>query len=365
MRAVRSTIAALVLVLPLAAAAPAGAAPAPSAQLEIAFTLPSGPGSVWSYAAGNCLIPGGGWSKASTPRYAGVTSRPGGLLDVAGRSGEAIVPGQAIHVDRIVTKRPRALAATDVGIQLDGGRAYLTGTIRSVRSRSARQAGRQRLAQLHGVTVTSRTVRRYLQVTVSGRATMLPPLAGMLNRLRCKGPRIDEHPIPVGAPLGRVTATIVPSRASAAVSSLGFALSLDGTAYGPQPPHVEPTGGAQGDGDGLTFAAAAGTHVTATCSTSGCEPRDGSVPLIGGFDFVDGARRLSLSNLALNVDGGRRTISAMLGGTRITVAGELSDNRLLTIGDELKAQLAATFGDPGLGGFVVGVRLALDDLAPA
>lgn len=345
----------------LAAAAPAAAAPAPSAALKIAFTMPSGPTSVWGRSAGNCLILTGGWSRASTPRFEGLTTRPRGLLDVGGRAGEAIVPGEAIHVDRIFGARPRAAAARDVGIQLAGRRAYLTGTIGASRSYSARSARRQRLAALHGVALSQRTVRGGLVVTVRGRATMLAPLAGMLERLRCRGPRVDEHPIPVGAPLGTVTATIVPARATAQVERVGFAVELGGSA--PEPPQAVPTGGAQADGDGLTFAAAGAARIALACTDGGCEPSDGSVPLFGGFDVVDGARRLSVTDLTLELADGRPTLTGSVAGARIEVAHDV--NRLLTISDGLRAQLAATFADPDLGGYLPRLRLPLGALAPA
>jgi hypothetical protein len=353
----------LTVMLSAAAAAPAGAAPTPSASLRIAFTMPSGPTSVWARSAGNCLLLTSGWSKDSTPRYVGETSRPGGLLDVGGRKGEAIVPGEAIHVDRIFGPQPRALAASDVGVELAGRRAYLTGTIRPSRSLSARRPARRRLAELHAPALVTRAVRGRLVVTVRGRATMLKPLTGMFEQLRCRGPRIDEHPIPVGAPLGTVEATIVPARASAAVTSLGFAVALGGGDYR-TPPRVEPTGGAQGDADGLRFATAAGARLTTTCSPSGCEPTDGEVALVGGFDLVDGAQRVSLTDLTLRLTDGRRTLLATVGRARVTVANEPSDNGLLTLTDAFAAQLAAAFGDPQLRGDLPLVRLPLGDLQP-
>lgn len=365
MRRARHVLAGLALAaVALCASAPAGAAPVPTAAIRIAFTLPSGPHSVWAQAPGNCLLFAYGWSPDSSTHYAGATDHARGLLDVTARSGEAIVPGEALHVDRIFGPRPRAVAAADVGLQLAGRRAYLTRTIRSSRSYSARSARRVRLAQLHGVTLASRDARGGLVVSVKGRATMLAPLAGMLNRLRCRGPRVDEHPIPVGAPLGTVTATIVPARASAAAASFSFRLSLAGTAYGPEPPRLEPTGGAQLRADRLAFAAVPGARVTASCTASGCEPYAGSVTLQGGFDFVDGARRLSVTGLSASLSNGRLTIRGTAGGTQVTVASE-SDTGQMELDGALRAQLAATFGDPELDGFVVGVRLPLGPLAPA
>jgi hypothetical protein len=363
MRRLRPPLAILaLLVAATVAAAPAHATPVPTALLRIAFRMPAGQRSVWIHQAGNCLVFTGGWSQFSTPSYAGATSRPRGLLDVPGRSGEAIVPGEAIHVDRIFGPRPQARAAVDVGIQLAGARAYLTGTIRSVRSYSARSARRVRLARLHGVAIASRSVRGGLVVTVRGRATMLPPLTGLLNRLRCKGPRVDEHPIPAGAPLGTVVATIAPARASAEPASFRLGVALGGTLA--TPPQLEPTGGAQSDYGDVRFGIAPGTRVTATCGEDGCDPTDGTVALVGGFDFTDGTRRLSVTELSLSLDSGRRTVTGTVAGTRMTIGAELSDNGLLTIGDALRAQLAASFGDPELGGYLVGLRLPLTRLAP-
>jgi len=346
------------------AGAPARATPVPSAALQIAFTMPSGPGSVYSNAPAQCVLPAYGWSRDSSPRYVGLTEHPRGLLDVPGRSGEAIVPGEAIHVDRIFNPRPRALAATDVGLQLAGGRAYLTGTIRSSRSYSARSPRRVRLAQLHGVALTSRSVRGGLVVTARGRATMLRPLAGMFNRLRCRGARIDEHPVRVGAPLGVVRATIVPARASAAIASVDFGFLLAGDPYGPEPPHVEPTGGTQAAGERLTLAATPGAHLIAACTSSGCDPDEGSVALQGGFDFVAGARRLSVTDVRVELAAGRVTLGGIVGGTPVTSARESSTGEM-AVDAALRAQLATMSGDPQLDGFVVGMRLPLAELAPA
>ncbi|HEU4701872.1 MAG TPA: hypothetical protein VFS37_05255 [Conexibacter sp.] len=345
-------------------ATPAHAEPVPSALLRIAFTMPAGAGSVWQWQASNCLIFTGGWSQASTPRFSGVTSRPRGLLDVPGRSGEAIVPGEGIHVDRIFGPRPRAMAAVDVGIQLAGRGAYLTGVLRSVRSHSARAARRVRLARLRGVTVGSRALRGGLVVTVRGRATMLPPLVGMLNRLRCKGPRVDEHPIRRNAPLGVVTATIAPARAIAQPASFRLGVSLGGSLA--TPPQLEPTGGAQADGDGVRLAVAPGAQLTATCGAYGCEPSDGTIALVGGFDFTDGVRRVTVTNLSLSLAGGLATVTGTVGGTPMTIGAPQSsgDPRLLVIGDALAAQLSAVFGDPDLNGYVVGLKLPLATLAP-
>ena len=339
------------------------ATPVPSAVVQVAFTMPTGPGSVWRWQASNCLIFTGGWSQESTQRFLGATERPRGLLDVAARTGEAIVPGEGIHVDRIFGPRPRAVAAVDVGVQLAGRRAYLTGAIRSVRSHSARTARRVRLALLHGATLTSRNVRGGLLVTVRGRGTMLRPLVALLNGLRCRGPRVDEHPIPANAPLGTVTATIVPARASAQPTTAAFRVVLG--SFAPTQPHVEPTGGAQDDAGDLRFAVAPGTRVTAACSNSGCELRDGSVSLLGGFDVVDGDRRLSVTDLALSVADGRHTVTGVVGGSRIVIGEEPQLGQDLAFGDALKAQLAATFGDATLDGYLIRLSLPLGPLAPA
>jgi hypothetical protein len=361
-------LAALTLVLSLlAAAAPASAATFPDWNLSVKFTMPSQPGTVYSQSAGNCLIFTGGWSVDSTQRFAGSAERPRGHIDLAARSGELIVPGEGIHVDRIFGPRPQASAARDVGIQLAGRRAYLTGTIGSARSHSARAARRVRLAQLHGPAVATKVVRGVPVASVRGRVTMLPPLVSLLNRLRCKGPRVDEHPIPANAPLGTVTATFVPGRATAAVNSFGFAFSLAGTAYGPEPPRVEPTGGAQGDADALTLAAAPASRVTMRCDPQGCAATDGHLALAGGFDFVDGARRLPVTSVTLDLANERATIGGSVGGTQIALAAPepSGDQRLLTISGPLRAQLVATFGDAELGGFVRGLQLAFGELTPA
>jgi hypothetical protein len=87
--------------------------------------------------------------------------------------------------------------------------------------------------------------------------------------------------------------------------------------------------------------------------------------LVGGFDFVDGTRRLSVTDLTLDIADGRPTIAGTAGGTHVTVASVPSGENTPKISDQLRAQLAATFGDPELGGFLLRLQLPLSDLAPA
>jgi hypothetical protein len=347
----------------VATVAPAAAAPVALNRVQIAFTMPTGDHSVWLGSTANCLIFTGGWSRYSTQRFLGATSRPRGLLDVGGRSGEAIVPGEAIHVDRIFGARPKALAAADVGLQLDGRRAYLTGTIRRSRSHSARRAPRRRLARLSGVKLTSRTTHGQLVVTVRGRATMLPALAGALDRLRCKGLRESGRPIRAGAALGPLTATIAPAGVTALAGTFEASPLLLGSAD--PSPTIAATGGAQLNDPRLRFAWAPGTRVPATCPFGECAPSGGTLRLVGGFDVVQGTRRLSFTDLAIDSAGKRHTLSATVAGVRHTVAVGSGDDRNWLFSDELNALLAATFGDPDLTGQLQVPTFAATSLAPA
>ncbi len=345
-----------------APAGPAAAAPAPSSSVRIAFTMPTGERDVWPNAAAGCLSLSGGWSRASTPRFTGGSLRPRGLLDVSGRSGEAIVPGEAINVERILFAPSRALAAFDVGLQLAGRDAYLSGTIRRGRLLTAKAPPRRRLARLHGAKLAYRTVRGRLVVTVTGRATMLAPLASMFEELRCKGPRLSGRPIRVGAALGKVTATIQPAGATGVLASLGAAVLVGGAAD--PPPGVEATGGAQTSASGIRFATAERPRLEASCVSDRCEPSGGSVQLVGGFDFVAGAQRLSLTNLSIAFAGEQRTVTATVGGVSIPVAAGPAHG-LLAFSDELRARLVATFGDAELDGSLSGIDLPFGHLAPA
>jgi hypothetical protein len=73
-----------------------------------------------------------------------------------------------------------------------------------------------------------------------------------------------------------------------------------------------------------------------------------------------------VTDLSLSLGRGLRTVTGTVAGTRMTIGAPQSfgDRNLLVIGDALRTQLVATFGDPDLAGYLVGLELPLAGLAP-
>jgi hypothetical protein len=324
-------------------AVPAGAAPAPSYSVTIAFTMPATETGLWLSSAADCLIFTGGWSVNSTRRFVGHSSSPRGLLDVSGRSGEAIIPREGIHVDRIFGPRPKALAAADVGLQLAGRRTFLTGVIRSSRSSSARTARRVRLVRVAGTKIAWKTAHGQLVITVRGRAALAAPLANAFERLRCKGPRLSGRPIRPGLALGPLSATIVAGQARALAGLFATSFALVGSLE--SGPSIVATGTARVTSGRLQFAWTSAAGVPATC-TPACVPSGGTLRLDGGFDLFEGATRLAFTDLTFDATGTRPTLSATVGGRRLAIAD--GTDYVWQSSAELDALLASTFGDPDL-----------------
>jgi len=348
------------LALGLPAAAPAS--PVPSSAVSMGFTTAASGLSVWAFPAVDCISLDGGWNSFGGSQWTGTTFRPRGLLDVPGRRGEVIVPGQAIHMERIFVHPPRALGALDVGLRLAGRGAYLTGRVAPVRATSVRVAPRRRLARLRRVSIVAKANHGHLLVTVKGRATMLPALAGTLERLRCKGPRERTKPIRSGQVLGRVVAAIDPARAIATAGTLTAAIRVSGTTDDGMP--VVPTGGASQTSSGqIGFPWAPGTRVSSAC-TQVCVPDGGTVGLVGGFDLVQGTTRLSFTDLSLTASPGPRfAISATVAGARHTIAS--GDTRQIAFTADGNALLAQTFADPTMTGTFDQPLFAPTALGPA
>jgi hypothetical protein len=345
----------------LALPAAATASPVPTGAISMGITTAASGRSVWAFPEVDCISLDGGWNPFGGNQWTGTSFRPRGLLDVPARRGEVFLPGQAIHIERIFVHPPRALGALDVGLQLAGRGGYLTGRIAPVRATSVRVAARRRLARLRRVSIVSRASHGHLLVTAKGRATMLPPLAGTLDRMRCKGPRDRTKPIRSGQVLGRVTAAIDPARAIATAGTLTATVSVLGSAY--SGPTVEPTGGVGQTSGGLRFPWAPGTHVPAACSQV-CVPDGGTVGLVGGFDLVQGTTRLSFTDLSLAASPGPRfTISATVAGARHAIAS--GDMRAIAFTADGNALLAQAFADPAMTGAFAQPLFAPTALGPA
>jgi hypothetical protein len=341
---------------------PAGApaSPVPTGAVSMGFTLPSSQRGIYLSSAADCLSLQGGWNRFGDQHYVGTSFKPGGLLDVPGRAGEVIVPREGIHVERIFIPHPKAVGAFDVGLELAGRRAYLTGTLHGTRAFSIRVAPRRRLVSLSRVSITSKANHGHLLVTVHARARMLRPLAATFERLRCKGPRESGHAIRTGESLGPFTAAIDPARAIATAGTTTLGIAVYGSGY--SGPSVEPTGGARSTDKGMRFAWAPGTHVPAAC-TDVCVPSSGTLHLAGGFDVVQGAQRVSFTDLALDVAGERYTISATVAGARRT--GATGDRSRLDFTPDAIALIGSVLGDPEISGAMSPPSFAPTQLAPA
>jgi hypothetical protein len=78
---------------------------------------------------------------------------------------------------------------------------------------------------------------------------------------------------------------------------------------------------------------------------------------------VQGTTRLAFTELAIAAAGGNYTLTATVGEARHVVA--TGTDSAWPLSDELRALLAATFGDPELEGQILTPQFTSTDLAPA
>ena len=259
-----------------------------------------------------------------------------GVLDTAARRGEA----RAVAAEwAIGPSQGTWVRFADLGVRLDGARAYVTAIV--TRSRGIPRGARQRIATIRdakidsgllaGITNTNRT-------RITGRLALLAPMTRAIQRLPCRNRNRGRarRRMAVGYVAGRVQVEQRPERAS----------GIEGTAQlsvGIEPPGsvtVQPNGGAQPGGpvgrdeeglgqDGrVTAPISAGLPVPMVCNLgTECSPSGGAYTVGGGFDLVSGSARASVTDIVVRSTGttiqdAMRTITANVNGSPVTLAAD-------------------------------------------
>jgi hypothetical protein len=284
--------------------------------------------------------------------YASMRRPALGTLDFGRGSGEVRGRNAEWQVEALPPSDARPTLFADLGIALQGRRAFLTARVTRGRPLLA-GSRRVRLAVIRGAKFDIGPLidRRDQQVpntfsgAITGRLTMLSAMSRALERTRCKDRRRNRlsRRLQPGYVLGRFTAEVRPDRAT----GLAGNAQLRPTAL--DPVTARPAAGSTLDGQGIIVAPiAAGSPVPLACVLGDhCIPSGGTFALGGGFELVLGDRRVLVSNLVTATTGTppaalRQTVSGTLDGVPVTVAdGDGSSEPLPMTADFLQRAGAA------------------------
>ena len=339
---VTARFAATVVTLALAAgASPANAAPLAIQGLTGVIEMPGAKGSaLWTLGQDCIAVEPKRWQSIGSRNRNTLTLGAGatpaaGSVDGSARVGEAHeTKAVALGFHDYNVKPDRVLEVQDLGIELRGGRAYLTG--RLVRGKPTFAAAKRvRLATIArprffagNATVPrhpSQTQPNTFLMAVQGKATVAAPLAKALNRIRCKPNKffvIHPRPVRPGIPFGFVTIQLQPGAAVGVAGLAGtspeFVTSDDSTLAASA---IAPaTLGKAGIGMPLQD----GTHAALTCSFGrDCGPAAGTqLGLAGGITVSAGGRSASIDGIQMTFAGGQS------GDPPVAVAGRVNGQQM-------------------------------------
>jgi hypothetical protein len=372
----------------IASAAPAIAAPTPVTATRFLMTVDH---KLELKLLDNCtLITPIGWVELDRQKNLqafGAASAAAGAYDQASKTGAVQGPGDALQLQPLGWNydeyRPAA-KLTGMGVEVANGRAYLTGSVKSAKQRSA-AAGRQRLALIAKPKFFSgpahytdkSPVPNSFLFAFQGNATVMPALAAAMEKTRCKKSRIrGPHAgrIKAGAKLGQITAQMGVAAATAFDGTVDLSgepwLSVEDT---DAPVTATPTGGAKrvikGKARSMRFALTSGTHVPLTCSDGyKCEPTGGSYGLVGGFTLDYGGHTATVGDLSITYAAGSpgdpltATINGTLDGQPVTVG--VGRGGTSYVSDDFAQRVGGAWGTTLRGGGVI-IAPAFTSTGPA
>ncbi len=337
---------ALLTVAALAAtgAAPAAAAPTPIGAIGWDLVLDKGTGL--SLRDGCVTLGAADWrlegrTKAGAFVYGtgAAAERAAGAWDSTAVAGSATASGDALRVDAVTPggkaggRKPFKLSK--LGLELTGGRVYLSGQIRRVKALAAATPGRTRLAVIAHPKLLSgpqrtdagKPIADTFIFAVQGRATVTRAFAAAIRRARCTTRFARRHPLRDGASLGVITAQLLSSAATGLGGRVDIDRGLDLLADDGSEIPVAPGGGATsvagGDTPVLRFPIAPPTAAPLVCQFgSDCRPARGAAIALGGQLTLSYAGRATvLSSLVATYapDDETPTVTALLDGAPVTV----------------------------------------------
>jgi hypothetical protein len=341
----RSVQVTLLTVAALAASGAVPAAAAPTPICAIAWDLVLDKATGLSLRDGCITLGAADWrpegrTKAGAFVYGTGASaeRAAGAWDSAAGAGSATASGDALRFDAITPganagRKPFELSK--LGLELAGGRVYVSGQIRRVKVMAAAAPARTRLAVIAHPKLLSGPLRTdagkpiadTFIFAVQGRATVTKAFAAAIRRARCATRFARRHPLHDGATLGVLTAQLLSSAATGLGGRVDIDRGLDLLADDGSQIPVAPSGGATsaviGDTPTLRFPIAPPTAAPLICEFGGhCRPALGAAIALGGQLTLSYAGRATvLSSLVATYapDEETPTVTARLDGVPVTV----------------------------------------------
>jgi hypothetical protein len=285
---------------------------------ELRFTLRSAPGFL-SDVRSNCAQ---FYVNGLRPREA-ATTRGGevGALDVAGRRGEGVAQGSEWQIGQ---PRRRWLRLSQLGVELDGTRAYVTAIVTRA---NIPRGPRRRIGVIRRVRIETglmndargRTLTSSYRARIIGRLEVLGPVSQAIRRLSCRGRA--RRRVAIGDVVGELRVEQRPQRASGVEGVARLTVEPGAASVS-----VAPTGGSTPDAQGIFVAPiAAGLPVPIVCTLGvECFPSGGAYTVGGGFDLVSGGARASVTGIVVTSSGADvtdvvHTITGSLNGAPVTI----------------------------------------------
>ena len=281
-----------------------------------------------------------------------VRGAEGGAADFLARRGEA----RALAAEWQIGRSEGAwVRFSDLGVRLDGSRAYVTAIVS--RTRGIPRGKRKRIATIRGARIDSGLldgVPSTNRTRITGRLALLAPMVGAIRRLRCRGRA--RRRVGIGYVAGRIAFEYRAERASGVegAAQLLIASTTEGVS-------VQPTGGTQPGAQGFTAPIAAGLPVSLVCYLGrDCYPR-GAYTLGGGFDLVRGTARASVTDLVVHGSGTTiqdvvHSVTANLNGSPVTIHGEAAPDVAGGWSEDFTRRVSEILGVETAGNFGVTAR---------
>ncbi len=372
------------------ASAQAASMPIAAERILIDFKGKRGPDpkTLFFRLAGNCIdvSPLAGWAVD----FDGIDGTWGsgsldttGSIDVARREGSVTSTSRGAGVlFRTLFRKPGdgrpSLKLTDVGIELAGERAYLTGRLSRAASQSAaakvQRVGLMRrpkllMGQLHAPGKERRDIADTFAVAVQGKVTLTRVFARELERRRCRELASQgAGPVRAGRTIGRLTAQLLAGTATGLAGTVPVGVDFSTTAEDPVRVSVAgfdglPVGVGENGAPRITLPTAPGNLTSLGCVIltrypgQACAPLGAVVALSGGVVLGLGDRTATVANLSIAYASDARsdsypssTLSATMNGAPVTLAASSSGSSVMVSTAEALAAIGAALGAEVEGG---------------
>jgi hypothetical protein len=269
--------------------------------------------------------------------------------------------GDAVRFDAFPMGKATGTAfkLTKLGLEFAAGKLYLTGQIRRIKALAAAAPPRVRLAVFARPKLLSGPfhdrgkppIADSFLFAVQGRATITKALATAIRRAQCKTRFAKGHRPRAGAPLGQITAQLLPSAATGLGGTVDVVGGLSLIAEDGTDIAVTPGSGATAitieRSPSLRFPLAPGTAAPLACKYGAdCEPvLDATLPMAGQLVLSYGARSTVVAALTATYAPSGVTVTGTVDGVPVTIT--TMSERAVT--DDFKARVSAALGTSVLG----------------